>query len=589
MSYIDFASQEPVKYGRRHRKSMPTARIETHNQMQIQKENRRAARTTATKKASVSTKSSQHPAQAPQRQRQSLNPGAQSRGSVTPQQMHGRNAAMPVAGAPPLHAGALRMPAPGDDQAAYIPTQLDRELEPPTHPNNQYFSFDDPDAFEIAQDPHADERDSDADADNQGSDEEGNNHAVAMDEGLRALDSPVDNQITSTPVDLAQPQRTLVRRTVNHSSPAISTLSPLIAYHVPVGPTIPYATNPRQLTRRAHLSTDTPSSSPTPAPSLKRAFAEVEDGRDERDQDSDGDDEGDDVINVPGPGRAADLPPARRRIFDLAAGHLRLSVVHEAPYADGIQLDKMAVNAWYTAYKELRESHGYQGTSPPTYDELMLLKKRYHQVKGSVKTNARDVVIGKKGYNFKEENTPAAIAHNRQLVTDLIEKNKFLYRDPTNPSIPGSLFEHPALQELLNRVFYNDEGNSEAVLIPKYFALGLSDQALAFFANTLLCVITEYQTGERVKSRMWAKTWQPSYEKLLRTIQDWKAFTTNSGSNLTKKLQVRMIQNARQYKRSPALRAGSHLRSFVAGNFLQSNLNKYVLQLTVKAGGHIDY
>ncbi|KAJ6564409.1 hypothetical protein B0H19DRAFT_1258861 [Mycena capillaripes] len=452
MSYIDFASQEPVN----------------------------------TKKASASTQSSQHPAQAPQRQRQSLNPGAQSRGSVTPQQMHGRNAAMPVAGAPPLDAGALRMPAPGNDQAAYIPTQLDRELEPPTRPNNQDFSFDDPDAFEIAQDPHADERDSDADADNQGSDEEGNNHAVAMDEGLRALDSPVDNQITSTPVDLAQPQRTL------------------------------FFSNPR--------------------PSLKRAFAEVEDGRDERDQDSDGDDEGDDVINVPGPGRAADLPPARRRIFDLAAGHLRLSVVHEAPYADGIQLDKMAVNAWYTAYKELRESHGYQGTSPPTYDELMLLKKRYHQVKGSVKTNARDVVIGKKGYNFKEENTPAAIAHNRQLVTDLIEKNKFLYRDPTNPSIPGSLFEHPALQELLNRVFYNDEGNSEAVLIPKYFALGLSDQALAFFANTLLCVITEYQTGERVKSRMSAKTWQPSYEKLLRTIQDWKAFTTNSGSNLTKKL-----------------------------------------------------
>ncbi|KAJ7938939.1 hypothetical protein B0H13DRAFT_2301146 [Mycena leptocephala] len=84
-----------------------------------------------------------------------------------------------------------------------------------------------------------------------------------------------------------------------------------------------------------------------------------------------------------------------------------------------------------------------------------------------------------------------------------------LYRDPTSPSILGSLFEHSALQELLNRVFYNDQGNSEA--------------ALAFFANALLCVITEYQTGERVKSRMSAKIWQPSYEKLLRAIQDFAA------------------------------------------------------------------
>jgi hypothetical protein len=44
---------------------------------------------------------------------------------------------------------------------------------------------------------------------------------------------------------------------------------------------------------------------------------------------------------------------------------------------------------------------------------------------------------------------------------------------------------------------------------------------------------------------MTAKTWQPSFEKLLRTIQDWKVYTTNSGSNLTRKLQIRMVQNAR--------------------------------------------
>jgi hypothetical protein len=58
-------------------------------------------------------------------------------------------------------------------------------------------------------------------------------------------------------------------------------------------------------------------------------------------------------------------------------------------------------------------------------------------------------------------------------------------QDPTNSSIPGSLFEHPALQEVLNRTFYNDEGSSEAILLPKYFENGLPEKALAFFATAV--------------------------------------------------------------------------------------------------------
>ncbi|KAJ7800718.1 hypothetical protein B0H13DRAFT_2499480 [Mycena leptocephala] len=574
MSRIDFATQEPVNYGRTHRKSVPTPRIETHNEMQTEKENRRLARTRKT--ANTAPK----PAQGSQRQRVPLIPSAQAPGSAqlqphpqvtTPASTSAlanssqmRAPAMSMAavnGAPALQPGPLRISAPGNNNTAHFSHQLDHELEPPANLNNQDF-----DEYEIEQDPDADRPGSD---DDDGWGEEGN-HAVNVDEDLRTLDPPVDNQITSAPVDLAQSQRKLTRRVVNYSSPAVSTPSLPIAYLTPAVPTVPYAANPRQLTRRAHLSADTPSSSPTPT-AMKRPITEVEDGRDDRDQDSDSDEE-EEAINVPGPGRAADLPPARRRIFDLAASHLRLLVISEAPYADGLQLDKLAVAAWYSAYKDLRESHGYQGSSPPTYDELGLLKKRFHQVKGGVKTISRDVVVSKKGYNFNQENTPEAIAHNRQLVTDLIEKNKFLYRDPTNSSIPGSLFEHPALQEVLNRTFYNDEGSSEAILLPKYFENGLPEKALAFFATALLCVITEYQTGERVKTRMTAKTWQPSFEKLLRTIQDWKVYTTNSGSNLTRKLQIRMVQNARQYAKVDVTPNGNETPAISASDFAANDV-----------------
>jgi hypothetical protein len=56
------------------------------------------------------------------------------------------------------------------------------------------------------------------------------------------------------------------------------------------------------------------------------------------------------------------------------------------------------------------------------------LKARSHQVKGDIKTIAREVVVGKKGYDFKDDTTPDAIAFNRTLVTTLLTNNSFLYR-----------------------------------------------------------------------------------------------------------------------------------------------------------------
>ncbi|KAJ7815456.1 hypothetical protein B0H13DRAFT_2462278 [Mycena leptocephala] len=541
MSRIDFATQEPVNYGRTHRKSVPTPRIETHNEMQTEKEivvwrepeKLQIPPPNPLKRSGPWIGAAAAPPQV-------TTPASTSALANLSQMRAPAMSMAAVNGAPALQPGPLRISAPGNNNTAHFSHQLDHELEPPANLNNQDF-----DEYEIEQDPDADRPGS---GDDDGWGEEGN-HAVNVDEDLRTpCGQSGKSQITSAPVDLAQSQRKLTRRVVNYSSPAVSTPSLPIAYLTPAVPTVPYAANPRQLTRRAHLSTDTPSSSPTPT-AMKRPITEVEDGRDDRDQDSDGDEE-EEAINVPSPGRAADLPPARRRIFDLAASHLRLLVISEAPYADGLQLDKLAVAAWYSAYKDLRESHGYQGSSPPTYDELGLLKKRFNQVKGGVKTISRDVV----------------------LVTDLIEKNKFLYRDPTNSSIPGSLFEHPALQEVLNRTFYNDEGSSEAILLPKYFENGLPEKALAFFATALLCVITEYQTGERVKTRMTAKTWQPSFEKLLRTIQDWKVYMTNSGSNLTRKLQIRMVQNARQYAKVDVTPNGNEAPAISASDFAANDV-----------------
>ncbi|KAJ7867074.1 hypothetical protein B0H14DRAFT_3590923 [Mycena olivaceomarginata] len=206
----------------------------------------------------------------------------------------------------------------------------------------------------------------------------------------------------------------------------------------------------------------------------------------------------------------------------------------------------------------------------PTSDEISLLKVRSHQVKGDIKTVAREVIVGKKGYDFKDDTTPGAIVFNRTLITTLLTNNSFLYCDPMNCSMPGSLFAHTALQDLLNCVFYNNERSSDAVLTPKYFANGLPLKALGYLVNTLECVISERVTGEQevsdreightsdlaVKCRMLATTWEPKFQKHLKSLEGWKVYTTNSGSHLTQKLQMQMVQDACRYAQIDVTPAG---------------------------------
>ncbi|KAJ7152837.1 hypothetical protein C8R46DRAFT_1042474 [Mycena filopes] len=142
------------------------------------------------------------------------------------------------------------------------------------------------------------------------------------------------------------------------------------------------------------------------------------------------------------------------------------------------------------ALRSLRQTHGYEGGSPPTTAELTLC---FHQVKGASRLSR----------------TTFGGQHARRHRA----RDSFSFGDPKDRSCPGGLLAPSSLQEVLNRASYNDESNSEVVLIPDYFANGLPEVSLAFVANTVHCTIMERQIGERVKSRMSAKTWQPLYEK----------------------------------------------------------------------------
>ncbi|KAJ7246429.1 hypothetical protein C8J57DRAFT_1180498 [Mycena rebaudengoi] len=243
--------------------------------------------------------------------------------------------------------------------------------------------------------------------------------------------------------------------------------------------------------------------------------------------------------------RASEVNPGRRRILDLAFHHARLGVISADPHMEGIELDQLAINAWYMALKSLRLTHGYEGSTPPTEDELALIKARRHQVKGEIKTVARAVACGSNGYSFAAGTDAKSTNDNRDLVRNLLDEDGFVYRDHNNRDAPHSLYEHPAIQELVNNVFYKDESKSEAILCPTYFEQGFPLPALAICLTALECVIMERETGTLSKRRFVVKTFQPKYIKHLKNLMDWKVFTTNSGSELTQKLQFRLVQKGR--------------------------------------------
>ncbi|KAF7359614.1 hypothetical protein MVEN_00685200 [Mycena venus] len=456
MSSINFAAQETPTYGRQHRQPMPTARIETHNQMQAEKENRRLAKVARKSAGHGATPAAARPQPRPlnfSRAPQNLAPAAIAASSI---HAPAHSMAHPSLMQPHVDGFShpetphmvsvptqrLHISAPGDDAAAHALAQLPQELEPRglTQDINGLSAEE---RAELEQDPDADQPNLGSDSED---DEYHGRHAVNADQGFNAASPPVDTQITSTPVDLVLARKP-TRRMVNHSSsPAVSTPAPTLAYHTPA-PTIPYSTTPRGLVRRTHAThpfipatnSPDPRSSPTPVPS-KRAISEVDGARDERDEEhySDADDE--DGVTVL---RASDLPPVRRRIFDTAARHMRLGVVSEAPYGDTIQMHQLGVASWFASQKELRETHGYEGVAQPTQDELALLKARRHQVKGDIKTIAREVADGKKGYGFKDGKSPEDIAYNRQLITTLLTGNAFPFQRSHESRHPGNALRAP--------------------------------------------------------------------------------------------------------------------------------------------------
>ncbi|EDR12081.1 uncharacterized protein LACBIDRAFT_324498 [Laccaria bicolor S238N-H82] len=152
---------------------------------------------------------------------------------------------------------------------------------------------------------------------------------------------------------------------------------------------------------------------------------------------------------------AADLNPSCWHILDWALCHYQFLTM-KGPYPTTQEVDKQSVESWYAALKEMNQEFNYIGDSPPTEDELALIKMWLAQLRGQIKVHAWSAVAP--FYGFKNSSDINTI--NRICETVQTLKHKHNYRDTKEK---GGLYRMDLISSVINFQWYDNKLNSEAI------------------------------------------------------------------------------------------------------------------------------
>ncbi|KAJ6454808.1 hypothetical protein C8R45DRAFT_1111743 [Mycena sanguinolenta] len=186
---------------------------------------------------------------------------------------------------------------------------------------------------------------------------------------------------------------------------------------------------------------------------------------------------------------------------------------------------------------------------PVTGVEQDLCRERIYGGRKDIKEHARAAVAGPDGYGFlpcsakatKEEQDRVAEA-NRKLVAELTDRSAFVYEDPTDRTIKGSMYKHSSITVLIRTAlfanvlsmgmqhpeFFDDtlpEGHDETQL-PHTPTFSLVTMALLITA--LRAAIMEYSSGHFLAEDFSRKVYKHHFEAELKTLREWREFTSRS-------------------------------------------------------------
>ncbi|KAK0474677.1 hypothetical protein EDD18DRAFT_1339165 [Armillaria luteobubalina] len=186
----------------------------------------------------------------------------------------------------------------------------------------------------------------------------------------------------------------------------------------------------------------------------------------------------------------------------------------------------------------------YKGKVEPTEYELELIQARQVQHRSELKTLARRWVSSSSNglYRFRDPIKEEEKEYNHDLVARLKENNAFVFKNPSDISLPKSLFRCSFIQGILNDEYFS-AGSRSLGLRDGFFPNGeIPLTVIALIAVAIECAIDEWHTGVMVKLKFEKDIYKAQYMDHLQALQDWDAYSKKSGSLATQKLQKEMFE-----------------------------------------------
>ncbi|KAJ6559358.1 hypothetical protein DFH09DRAFT_1279588 [Mycena vulgaris] len=183
--------------------------------------------------------------------------------------------------------------------------------------------------------------------------------------------------------------------------------------------------------------------------------------------------------------------------------------------------------------------------------EQDLFRERIYGARFDFKEIAREIVKGPNGYDLRQcannaskEQQAVVAAHNRAQVAMLTEKSAFVFTDPTDRTVKGTLYQHPSIEATIQKAAF-DGLLSDGMQHPEFFddtlptGLYLEDDtqpphqatfSLVTSANAINAIrasIMEYSSGHFVSETYSRKIFKPHFDAELKTLRAWRTYTSN--------------------------------------------------------------
>ncbi|KAJ7699459.1 hypothetical protein B0H14DRAFT_3652965 [Mycena olivaceomarginata] len=214
--------------------------------------------------------------------------------------------------------------------------------------------------------------------------------------------------------------------------------------------------------------------------------------------------------------------PVRAQALETGYGHIRRNVLtdEKITWLEG-RLD--------FGYKKL----GLNPVDFPsvTEKEQDLMHDRVWSTRKTAKQAARDIVKGPNGYGF--------------IQSTLLHKLGLVFSDPSDRTIKGSMYKHPAIQAMAEATVFKNL-LADAVQYPELFDDApqpldedpapsqpphkpqFSAVAITVFISALRGAISEWSSGHWVAESFLRKIYYSQFVTDLKTFREWQEYTSNS-------------------------------------------------------------